>query len=132
MVWGGNAGYRYKKSDLSPSINANTFLSYTQVPWINAYATLDVTYLKSSYMNGMVYGAALSRDLMDGNLYGELKYRLVDYVNPISATKLIQNIADCSISWRLAKKLMLSADVEGTLESTGNSLRVYLNLTRRF
>ena len=132
MVWGGNAGYRYKKSDLSPSINANTFLSYTQVPWINAYATLDVTYLKSSYMNGMVYGASLSRDLLDGNLYGELKYRLVDYVNPISATKLIQNIADCSISWRLAKRLMLSADVEGTLESTGNSLRVYLNLTRRF
>lgn len=132
VVWGGNAGYRYKKSDLSPSINANTFLSYTEIPWIDAYATLDATYLKSSYMDGMVYGAALSRDFMDGKLYGELKYRLVDYVNPVSGSKLTQNIGEGSISWRLAKKLMLSADVEGTLESSGNSLRIYLNLTRRF
>ena len=132
LVWGGNAGYRFKQSDLTPSINANSFLSYTQVPWIDAYATLDVTYLKSSYMNGMVYGAALSRDLLDGKLYGELKYRLVDYVNPVSGSTQVQNIAECSISWRLAKKLMLSADVEGTQEAGGNSLRIYLNLTRRF
>lgn len=132
LVWGGNAGYRFKQSDLTPSINANTFLSYTQVPWIDAYATVDVTYLKSSYMNGMVYGASLSRDLMDGLLYGELKYRLVDYVNPISASTLVQNIAECSISWRLAKKLMLSADLEETLEPSGNSTRIYLNVTRRF
>lgn len=132
LVWGGNAGYRFKKSDLTPSVNANSFLSYTQVPWIDAYATVDVTYLKSSYMNGMVYGASLSRDLFDGKLYGELKYRLVDYVNPISASTLIQNIAECSFSWRIAKKLMLSADLEETLEPTGNSTRIYVNVTRRF
>lgn len=132
MVWGANAGYRYKKSDLTPSVNANTYLSYTELPWIKAYATLDVTYLKTSYFNGMVYGASLSKDLMDGKIYGELKYRMVNYDYTNSTSTLMQNIADCSISWRLAKKLMLSADVEGTLESNNNALRIYLNLTRRF
>jgi hypothetical protein len=132
MVWGGNAGYRFKKSDLAPSVNANTFLSYSDVPWIKAYATVDVTYLKSSYLNGMVYGASLSRDLLDGKIYGELKYRLVNYDYTNSTSTLMQNIAECSFSWRMAKKLMLSVDLEGTLESTGNSARIYLNLTRRF
>jgi len=132
MVWGGNAGYRYKKSDLTPSVNANTYLSYTEIPRINAYATLDVTYLKTSYLNGMVYGASLSRDFLEGKLYGELKYRLVNYDYTNSTSTLMQNIAECSLSWRMSKKLMLSVDLEGTLESSGNSARVYLNLTRRF
>lgn len=132
IVWGGTAGYRYAKSDLTPSVNANTYLSYTELPWIDAYATLDVTYLKSSYLNGMVYGVSLSRDLMDGKLYSELKYRLVNYDYTNSTSTLMQNIAECSLSWRMAKKLMLSVDFEGTLESSGNSGRVYLNLTQRF
>lgn len=132
MVWGGNAGYRYKKSDATPSVNANSYLSYTDVPWIKAFATLDVTYLQTSYLNGMVYGASLSRDILDGKLYGELKYRLVNYDYTSSTSTLMQNIGECSFSWRMSKKMMLSVDVEGTLESTGNSARVYVNLTRRF
>jgi len=132
VIWGGNAGYRYKQSDLVPSVNANSFLSYTQVPWIEAYATLDVTYLKSNYLNGMVYGASLSRDLLEGKLYGELKYRLVNYDYTNSTSTAMQNIAECSFSWRIAKKMMLSLDLEATMESTGISERIYLNLTQRF
>ncbi len=132
FIWGGTAGYRSKKSDLSPAVNANTYLSYTELPWIDAYATLDVTYLKSSYLDGMVYGASFSRDFLDGKLYGELNYRLVNYTYNNSTSTLLQNIAECSVSWRLAKKLMLSADVEETMESGGNSLRIYVNVTRRF
>ena len=134
VVWGGNAGYRFMKSDKTPSVNANTFLSYSQVPWIHAYATLDVTYLKSNYLNGMVYGASLSRDLFDGKLYGELKYRLVNYDSNNSTSTLMQNIAECSLYWRIAKKLMLSVDFETTLEAkpVGNSESVYLSLTQRF
>jgi len=132
VTWGGNAGYRYKKSDLTPSINANTYLSYSEIPWVNAYGTLDVTYLKTSYLNGMVYGVSLSRDLLDGKLYGELKYRMVNYTYNNSTSTLLQNIAECSLACRLAKQLMLSVDLEGTLETGGNSLRVYVNVTKRF
>jgi hypothetical protein len=132
MIWGGNAGYRYKKSDLTPSINANTYVSYTEVPWIHAYGTLDVTYLKTSYLNGIVYGVSLSRDLLDGKIYGELNYRLVNYSYNNSTSTLLQNIAECSVNCQLAKKLMISVDFEGTLESTGNSASIYINLTQRF
>jgi hypothetical protein len=132
LNWGGNAGYRYKKSDRSPAINANTYLTYSELPGLDANITLEATYLKSSYMNGMVYGASVTRDFLEGKLYGELKYRLVDYVNPLSTSILTQNIVEGSLSWRVAKRWMLSADLEETLESSGNSLRVYLNLTRRF
>jgi hypothetical protein len=132
LVWGGNVGYRYKKSDLSPSVNANSYLSYTEVPWLKAYGTLDATYLKTSYLNGMVYGASLSKDFLDGNLNAEMKYRLVNYDYVNSTSTLLQNIAECSLSWRMAKKLMLSVDLEETLESAGNSTRIYLNLSQRF
>lgn len=132
VVWGGNAGYRFKKSDLTPSVNANSYLSYTELPWIKAYTTLDVTYLKTSYLNGKVYGASFARDLFDDKLYGELKYRLVNYENTLSSSTLVQNMVEFSVTWRMAKKLILTVDVEGTMESNNNSARVYLNLTKRF
>lgn len=132
LVWGGNMGYRYKQSDRTPSVNANSYLSYTELPWLKAYGTLDATYLRTNYLNGMVYGASLSKDFLDGNLNAELKYRLVNYDYTNSTSTLLQNIGECSLSWRLGKKLMLSADVEETLETGGNSTRVYVNVTRRF
>lgn len=132
VILGGTAGYRFQKSDSIPAMNANGYLSYTQVPGINASFTLNATALKTRYMNGMIYGAALSRDLFSGKIYTELSYRYVNYNNINSAITSIQNIAEISLSWRVAKKLTLSADFEATMEKDNNYGRVYLNISQRF
>ncbi len=128
---GGSGGYRFQKSDPTPSLNAYAYLSYTQVPIILTTATLNATYLKSSYIDGTVYGISFSRDLINGKVYAELQYRLVNYSYKNSHTSLRQDIAELSLSWRIAKKLILSADFEGTHEPGNNYGRIYFSLIHR-
>ncbi len=132
LSWGGSAGYRFQKSDPVPSINANSYLNYSLIPLILTSATLNATLLKTNYIDGMVYGVMLARDLLEGKIYTSLEYRLVNYTYKNSHIKLRQDIAEVSLSWRIAKKLMLSADYEATYEKDNNSGRIYLNFTQRF
>ena len=128
---GGSGGYRFQKSDPTPSINAYTYFSYTQVPLILSSVTLNATYLKSGYIDGTVYGMSISRDLINGKVYTELQYRLVNYTYKNSHTTLRQDIAELSLSWRIAKKLTLSADFEGTHEPGNNYGRIYISIIHR-
>jgi hypothetical protein len=130
--WGGFAGYRFQKSDPVPSINANSYLGYSQLPFILTSVTVDATLLKTNYIDGMVYGIRLSRDILYGKVYTELQYRLVNYTYKNTHISLRQDIAELSLSWRIAKKLTLSGDYEATYEKDNNLGRIYLNLTKRF
>ncbi|NEW84061.1 MAG: hypothetical protein GZ094_17070 [Mariniphaga sp.] len=132
LSWGGSAGYRFQKSDPVPSINANSYLNYSLIPLILTSATINATLLKTNYIDGMVYGITLARDLLSGKIYTSLEYRLVNYTYANSHITLRQDIAELSVSWRIAKKLMLSADYEATYEKDNNLGRIYLNLTQRF
>jgi hypothetical protein len=132
LSWGGFGGYRFQKSDPIPSINANSYLGYSQLPFILTSVTVDATLMKSNYIDGMVYGIRLSRDILYGKVYTELQYRLVNYTYKNSHISLRQDIAELSLSWRIAKKLTLSGDYEATYEKGNNLGRIYLNLTKRF
>lgn len=132
MSWGGSAGYRYQKSDPKPAINANSYLSFPQVPFLNVSAMLNATLLRSNYTNGMVYGASFSRDIIPGIIYGDVEYRMVNYQFNNSTSTLLQNIGELSLTWRIAKKLSLSSDFEATFEGGNNTQRIFLNLTQRF
>ena len=131
LNWGGSGGYRFQKSDPTPSINAYSYLSYNQVPLILSSVTLNATLLKSGYIDGTVYGISLSRDLINGKVYTELQYRLVNYTYKNSHTTLRQDIAELSLSWRIAKKLTVSADLEVTHEPGNNYGRIYISLIHR-
>ena len=136
FMWGGNAGYNLPSINTKESMNANSFLSYTQLPF-NTYGTLTVTALKTSYINSMmVYGISLNRDFSAGKVNAQIEYRLgnIVYTNITTPTK--QNIAAFSLFWRIAKKLTISANFEGTMETNGtaktNYGSLYLNLSQRF
>lgn len=132
LYWGGTAGYRMATTYSGVSQNANTYLTYTQLPWIGASLTGDFTWLKTDYTSGLIYGGTLSRDFIKGKFYTELSYRKVDYT--FTSSKILnEQIGDISISWQIAKKLLLSADFEGSIDSDDNmSERLYINLTQRF
>jgi hypothetical protein len=138
LSWGGNAGYRFPSTNVltstatSFSANANSYLMF-QLPFINSSITLDGTTLKSQYFDSsLMYGGSFSTDFFSGKLSLELAYHYVDFTY-ISTNKLQQNVGEVSLSWRIAKKLILSADFEATQEINGKiDGRAFINLSQRF
>ncbi len=132
LSFGANAGYRFSKTDPIPSKNLYTYMTYSNLPWINASVTLSATLMKTSYINGNIYSLGLSRDIVPGILSGGIGYRYVDYKFVNSETPLIQNMAEMDLTWRIMKKLSFSLNYEGTFETGRNYDRIYVNLTQRF
>jgi hypothetical protein len=129
---GANAGYRFSTTDPKPSKNLYSYVTYSNVPWLNASATLSATLLQTSYINGNIYSLGLSRDIIPGKLYGGFGYRYVDYKFVNAETPLIQHMGEMDLTWSIMKKLSLSINYEGTFEKSRNYEMIYVNLTQRF
>ena len=129
---GANAGYRFSKLDPRPSKNLYSYITYSNVPLINACATISATIMETTYVSGIIYSAGLTRDLIPGKLYGGLDYRYVKYKFLNSELPLVQNMGEMNLTWMVAKKFSLSMNYEGTFEKGRNYDRVYVNLTKRF
>jgi len=129
---GANAGYRFSKLDPRPTKNLYSYITYNNVPWIHASATLSATLMETSYTAGQIYSLVLSRDLLPGKLYGGLTYRFVNYNFVNNEDPLTQHMGEVNLTWRVMKKLLCSLNYEGTFESQRNYNRVYINLTQRF
>jgi len=137
LIWGANAGYNLKSINTGESMNANSFLSYTNLPF-NTYGTLSATVLKTPYLQSMtVYGISLNRDFMAGKINAQIEYRMGKFIytnNPTLPTN--QNIGAMSLFWRVAKKTTLSMNFEGTLETNNgvknNYASIYFNISQRF
>ena len=129
---GANAGYRFSKQDPRPSKNLYSYVTYNNVPWLNASATASATLLETSYVSGSIYSIGLSRDIIPGKIFGGLDYRHVNYKFVSSDAPLVQNMAEMNMTWRILKKLSCSLNYEGTFEKGRNYDRIYANLTQRF
>ena len=129
---GANAGYRFRKEDPQPSKNLNGYLTYSQVPGIGASVTLSSTWLETNYLNGIVYGLGISRNLISDKLSGRLRYRYVDYLYRNTEMALIQHVGEANLSWTVYRKLALSIYYEGTFEKEVPYHRLYINISQRF
>ncbi len=129
---GVNAGYRNSKQDPRPTKNLYGYLSYSNIPGINVAATLSATILETSYMSGRIYSLGISRDLVPGKLSGGLSYRYVSYKFFSGETKLVQNMGEVDLTWRIMKKLSCGLYYEGTFDKASIYNRVYINITQRF
>ena len=135
IVWGGNVGYRSPQltdSMRTPAFNGNTFVTFTQVPFINASATISATTLTSFNITNMtVYEISLMRDFFKGNVNLEVQYRLGSYQYKNSPAPILQNILAMNLFWRVAKKTTLSVNLETTFEKTVNYGNIYFNISQR-
>jgi hypothetical protein len=132
LSWGGTAGYRLATATSNQSLNGYTYLTYSQLPFIDASITINATMLKTTYMNGMIYGGSLSRDFFKGKVYAELSYQNVNYTFA-TTTQLLENIADLNLSWRITRKLIFSMDLEAMKDTNSNLQgRLFFNITQRF
>ena len=127
-----NAGTRFMKQDPQPTRTLNGTATYSRVPFINASLTLSSNLMQTAYLNGVYYGARLSRDIIPGKLSGMAYYRWVkfDYSNTVST--LVQNIAEIDLSWQINKKTYFSVNYENTFQKKENFNRLYINISRKF
>jgi hypothetical protein len=126
------AGYRFRPDDPEPTRDLYGYVTYSQIPLIDATATFSVTILESSYMTGNIYSLGLTRDLIPGKVSAGLNYRYVDYNFLNAELPLIQNVGEIDLTWRIIKKLSFSVYYEGTFEKEVTFSRIFANLGYRF
>lgn len=132
LSMGVNASYRDRKEDLKATKNVGAHVTYSQIPWIKTSATISANYLQTSYVDGSYLNARLSRDFLKGKLYTELSYKFVNYQYLNSNSAMLQHIAGANVCFRIQKTLIISADYEGTFESSDYYNRIYVNVIKRF
>lgn len=127
-------GYRFQKNDIHPMLNINGFLTFSKVPAINSSVTFSTNWIKSSYVDGMIYGVQLDKELVPSKLSAGINYRLVDnkYLNATSGPRSLQHMAALELSWQISKKMYFSANYDGTFEKSNKYHSIYISLTQRF
>jgi len=132
LSWGGTAGYRFATATSTQSLNGYTYLTYPQIPFIDASFTINATALKTNYMTGMIYGGSLSRDFFNGKIFAELSYQNVNYTFA-TTTQLLEKNIDINLSWRINRKLFFTVDFEEMKDSNSNfNGLLFFNITQRF
>lgn len=129
---GVKGSYRDRKEDPKPSWNADGYVTYSQVPVIKISVTGSFTYMETNYINGMIFSAGITRDIIPGKLNGGISYRRAGYNFYTNELSTAQNMAEINLNWNIYKKLMMSVYYEGTFEKENKFNRVYLNVTQRF
>ena len=114
-------------------LNANGFVTFPQVPVINASVSLSTNWMNTSYVDGLIYGVRIYRDIIPAKLSGGIFYRLVDYnyLNSASSSGL-QHMAELECSWQISRKFSLSANYDGTFDHSNTYNSIYINLIKRF
>ncbi|WP_319500969.1 hypothetical protein [uncultured Draconibacterium sp.] len=132
FIVGASAGTRFRAEDPRPTKTLSGFATWTKVPTLNASLSITANLMQTSYLDGQVYGARLSKDLVSGKLYTMLHYRWVDFQYVNTLTNLQQHIGELDLSWQFSKKLYLSANYEATFQEQQLFNRLYLNLRIKF
>ena len=127
-----NTGYRYRKDDPRPSRNFYGYVSYNNVPGIDALVTLSATLLETAYLNGNIYALGLSRDIVPGKLFGGINFRMIDYRYESTEFTTEQKVGELNLTWKMMKKLSFSVYYEGTFEDITTYTRIYASLGYRF
>lgn len=132
LSMGLSGGYRSQKGNFKPSKNLMGNVTYSRVPFLKLSATATVTLLQSAYLDGRIIGIRLTKEIIKGKVNGNAAYRNVHYRFLSSTSTLDQNIVSLNLSWRIQKRLSLSANFESTFEKPRRTGRIRLNLIKRF
>lgn len=132
LIFGASAGTRFRIEDARPTNTLNGFATWSKIPALHASLNLSANIMQTSYLNGQIFGARLSKDIIPGKIYSMIHYRWVDFKYFNSVTKLKQNIGEVDFSYQFNKKLYLSVNFEATFQKKEKYNRLYLNLRRKF
>ncbi len=132
MSLGISSSYWDRSGDTKPTENINGYLTYSQLPFLKASASLTANVLQTSYVKGFIYGLRLDKDFVKGKLNWGISYRYVDYTYLNSSGKLLEHIGSTDLSYQFTRKLSFSVNYEGTFDQQNVYQQVYCSLIKRF
>ena len=131
LFFGADYGYRFRRGDSKPSNNYGGYITYSQIPGIETSATVSLNRLSSSYIEGNIWSASLSRPIVYGfDIW--IGYRFTNYKFRSGIEDLTQNSASINLNTYLLKPILLNFTYEGIFEKVRTSGRLLINLTYRF
>lgn len=128
----GNYGFRFQSNDLRKTQNISGNVSYSNLPFISGSIGVSWNNLKTSYIDGNIYGARYSKDLFSNLVYAALNYRNINYDFVNGTPTLQQQIVGVDLSLRIMKQLSVSFNYEGTFDEASSYSRILFNITKRF
>lgn len=131
LYLGASYGYRFRKGDSKPSNNYGGYITYSRIPGLQLSSTISFTSLRTSYVDGKIFGARLSRELTRG-IDLALGYRFTNYKFQRGIEDLKQHSVSVNINTRLLNPVLLNITYEGIFEKIRTSGRLLINLTLRF
>jgi len=129
---GVSSSYWDRAGDSKPTKNFNGIFNYSQFTSLNISTTLTANILKTSYVDGVVYGVRFDKDFLNGKMNCGLNYRFVDYNYLISSSKLMEHIGEADLSYQFSRKFSMSVNYEGTFEKQNTYHQIYCSLIKRF
>jgi hypothetical protein len=126
------SGYRFRDSDVRPTRNIGGSLTHSRLPYLNLSANLSYINLVTNYLDGNIIGVRLSKDIFDGLVYATVGYKNVDYTFTTTNSKLLQDIIQLDLSFRINKTNSFSISFEGTYEGKTSYSNIYANFSTRF
>ncbi len=132
MSVGVSASYWDRAGDSKPTKNFSGIFNYSQLTSLKISTTLTANVLKTSYVDGVVYGIRFDKDFMNGKMNWGVNYRFVDYNYLLSSGKLIEHIGGIDLSYQFTRKFSMSVNYEGTFEKQNTYHQIYCSLIKRF
>ena len=132
VSFGLNGGTRFMKNDARRTNTLRGNATFSKVPWLDASLTLSGNFMQTSYLDGEIYGARLTKNFLHGKLNTTGNYRFVNFRYLNTNSDLKQHIGEINLSWQQNKKLYLSVNFETTFQPSDSYTKVYLNVRKKF
>lgn len=125
-------GYRYRKGDVKASTNYGANLGYWMLPVLESSANISFNRIISSYVDGSIYSANLSKSInaLSSDLSFGFRKTIYNFSNGVD--KLEENAVLIDISLNVFNPFSFSFGYEGIFESTRTTGRILFDLTTRF
>ncbi|MCU0342772.1 MAG: hypothetical protein MUF28_03000 [Ignavibacterium sp.] len=125
-------GYRNRNGDLKASTNYGANLGYSKIPIIESSANIDFNRINSSYVDGYVYSANLTKSIYSLSSDLSLGFRKTIYNFSNGASQLEENSILFDYSINAFRPFSFSISYEGIFESTHSYGRILFDVTTIF
>jgi hypothetical protein len=132
LFFGLSGGYRFKKGDIKPTRNFGTYLTYSQIPFIESSVAVNYNRLFTNFVESSIVGIRLTKYLFNNSTGFSFSYRISDYKLTSLALISTQNIFSVDLSTRFNRVISFSISYEGIFEKKTTTGRIFAGLTTRF
>jgi hypothetical protein len=125
-------GYRNRKGDIKASTNYGANLGYSKLPLIESSANINYSRIQSSYVDGYVYSANLTKSIYSLSSDLSVGFRKTIYNFANGADQLDENSILFDYSINAFRPFSFNMSYEGVFESTHTYGRILFDITTRF